>query len=100
MGRSRESHLPPQPMERETARVVLEARHRRLRRQAVARHQIAPDQQLVDRIIGDPVPIVAVRTAARDAEHPLAAQVLKRMPKFLRRPLLPTRHRANPLTNP
>ena len=54
---------------------VLEARDRRLRRQAAAVDRIAPQQQFVDRIVGEPVGIIAVGMAARDREDPLREQI-------------------------
>ena len=51
----RRRQLAPQPIERDAARTVLEPRDRRLRRQAPAGHRVAPQQQLVDRIVGESV---------------------------------------------
>jgi len=54
---------------------VLEARDRRLRRQAAAVDRIAPQQQLVDGIVGEPVRVIAVGMATRDREDPLREQI-------------------------
>ena len=43
-------------------------------------------RQLVNRVVGEPVRIVAVGMAAGDVEHPLADQVLERVPDLLRCP--------------
>ena len=40
----------------------------------------------MNRVVGEPVRIVAVGMAAGDAEHPLADQVLERVPDLLRCP--------------
>ena len=56
-------------------RRVLEARDRRLRRQAAAVDRIAPQQQFVDRILGEPVAVIAIGMAARDREDPLGDQI-------------------------
>ena len=56
-------------------RRVLEARDRRLRRQAAAVDRIAPQQQFVDRIVGESVAIIAVGMAARDREDALGDQI-------------------------
>jgi hypothetical protein len=54
---------------------VLEARDRRLRRQATAVDRIAPQQQFVNRIVGQSVGIVAIGMAARDREDALCEQI-------------------------
>ena len=54
---------------------MLEARDRRLRRQAAAVNRIASQQQLVDRILGESVAVIAVGMAARDREDPLGDQL-------------------------
>ena len=54
---------------------VLEARDRRLRRQAAAVDRIAPQQQFVDRIVGEPVGVIAVGMATRDREDALRDQI-------------------------
>ena len=54
---------------------VLEARDRRLRGQAAAVDRIAPQQQFVDRIVGEPVAVIAVGMATRDREDPLRDQI-------------------------
>ena len=54
---------------------VLEARDRRLRRQAAAVDRIAPQQQFVDRIVGESVGIIAVGMATRDREDALREQI-------------------------
>ena len=74
--------------ERDAAGVVLEARDRRLRRQARASHRVAPQQQLVDRVVGERVRIVAIGISEGDAEDPLADQILERVPDLLGRPAI------------
>jgi hypothetical protein len=54
---------------------VLEARDRRLRRQAGAVDRVAAQQQFVDRIVGEPVGVIAVRMPTRDRKDPLREQV-------------------------
>ena len=56
-------------------RGVLEARDRRLRGQAAAVNRIAPQQQFVDRILGEPVAVIAIGMAARDREDALGDQI-------------------------
>ena len=84
----RRRQLAPQPIERDAPRVVLEARDRRLRRQARAGHWVGPQQQLVDRVVGQPVRIVAIGVPAGDAEDPLADQILERVADLLGRPAI------------
>ena len=91
--------LGPQPIERDAARVVLEARDRRLRRPARAGHRVAPQQQLVDRVVGEPVRIVAIGMPAGDAKTrwPTRSSNVWRIFSGARPS---TRHRANVLTKP
>ena len=77
--------LPPHAEERAVADPVLEPRQRRLRSQRLARPRVPAEQQLVDRVVGEAVRIVAVRMPAGDAEDPLADQVRQRVPDLLRR---------------
>ena len=72
--------LAPHPVERSPARAVLEPQNRRLGRQGRARLRVSPEQQLVDRVVCQVVGIVVIGMTARDAEVPLADQVLKRVP--------------------
>ena len=67
---------------------VLEARQRRLRRQALAGHRVPVQQQLVDGVLGEMVGIVSVRMTARDAEDTLTYQIHQRVPDPLRRTLV------------
>jgi hypothetical protein len=60
-------------------RRVLEARDRRLRGQAAAVDRIAPQHQFVDRIIGQPVRVIAVGMATRDREDALREQITDAM---------------------
>ena len=55
--------------------VVLEPRQRRLRGQCVAGDGIAAEQQLVDRIVGEPRGVVGVLVAERQAVDALAEQI-------------------------
>ena len=56
-------------------RRVLEARDRRLRGQAAPVNRVAPQQQFVDRILGEPIAVIAIGMAARDREDPLGDQI-------------------------
>ena len=67
---------------------VLEPRQRRLRGQALTRNRVSVEQQLVDRVVGEAVAIVAVGMAAGDAEDALADQIRERVPGLVRRPLV------------
>ena len=58
---------------------ILEARDRRLRRQALAADRIAIEQQLVDRIVGQRVGIVGIGMPAGDPEDALGQQIAQRM---------------------
>ncbi len=58
---------------------VLEPRDRRLRGQAAAVDRIASQQQFVDRIIGEPVGVIAVGMATGDREDPLREQIADAM---------------------
>ena len=55
---------------------VLEARDRRLRGQRGAVDRIAVEQQLLDRIVRQPVAVVGIRVAARDAEDALRHELV------------------------
>jgi hypothetical protein len=57
------------------AQRVLEARERRLRGQGRARDGVAVEQQLVDRIVGQPGGVVAVGVTAREPEDALPQQL-------------------------
>ena len=46
----------------------------------VTGHRVAPEQQLVDGVVGEMLGVVAVGMAAGDAEDPLAEQVRHRVP--------------------
>ena len=72
---------------------VLEARDRRLRGQAAALDRIAPQQQFVDRIVGEPVSVIAVGMATRDREHPLRDQIADAVRHARRRARIGHRHR-------
>ena len=58
---------------------VLEARQRRLRGQGRPVERIAPDQELVDRIVGQASGVGAVGVATGQPEHPLLEQLLDLM---------------------
>jgi hypothetical protein len=53
---------------------VLEPREGRLRGQGRAGERIAVEQQLVDRVVGQPGGVVAVGVATGDPQHPLPEQ--------------------------
>ena len=75
-------------VERAAVDCVLEPRQRRLRRQALARNRVSVEQQLVDRVLGETVAIIAVGMAAGDAKDALADQVRERVTGLVRRPLV------------
>ena len=75
-------------VERAAVERVLEPRQRRLRRQALTRNRVSVEQQLVHRVVGEAVAVVAVGMAAGDAEDALADQVHQRVPNLVRRPLV------------
>ena len=64
---------------------VLQPRQRRQRGQRLTRHRIPANQQLVDRVVGETLGVVAVRMTAGDAEEALAEQVRQRVPNLVRR---------------
>ena len=72
--------LARQLVEGGPANAVLEPRDRRLRGQRLARHRVPPEQQLVDRVGGEVVSVVAIGMAAGNAEDPLAEQLRQRVP--------------------
>ena len=72
--------LASHPIQCRARGAVLEPRNRRLRGQGSAGHRVAPEQQLVDGVVGEMVGVVAVGMAARDAEDPLVEQVRQRVP--------------------
>ena len=67
---------------------VLEPRQRRLRRQPLARNRVSVEQQLVYRVVGEAVAVVAVGMAAGDAEDALANQIRERVSGLVRRPFV------------
>ena len=50
--------------------------------------RIPPEQQLVNGVVAQPVGIVPIGMATRDAEDPLAEQVRQRMPDLARLPVV------------
>ena len=64
--------LAPHPIQPGARGAVLEPRDRRLRGQGGAGHRVAPEQQLVDGVVGEMLGVVAVGMTAGDAEDPLA----------------------------
>ena len=58
---------------------VLEARECGLRGESIALDGIAPDQHLVDRVVGKQGSIVGIGIAAGDGEHALPEQIMKVM---------------------
>lgn len=71
--------------------VVLEPRQRRLRRQRLARERIAPQQQLVHGIVGEPRCVVGVVVSERQAVDALAEQVAQAVAHLARLPLIDER---------
>src|SRR2546425_12525729 len=63
---------------------VLEPRERRLRSQGRPGEGIALEQELVDRIVGQPGSVVAVGVAAGEAKEPLPEQFERLMPNLAR----------------
>ncbi len=55
-----------------------------MRSQGRARQRVPVEQQLMDRVVGQVVGIVAIGMTARDAEDPLADQVRERVPNLPR----------------
>ena len=96
----RRRQLASEPIEGDAPRPVLEPRDRRLRREVTARHRVAPEQQLVDRVVGEPVRVLAVGVAARDAETPAGRPGPQAYPETSPALAPSTRHRANALTSP
>ncbi len=72
---------------------VLEARDRRLRRQTVAVDRVAPQQQFVDRIVGQPVGVIAVGMATGDREDALREQIANAVRHARRRARIRDRRR-------
>ena len=68
--------------------MVFEAGDRRLRGERLAGHGVPPEQQLVNGVVAQPVGIVPIGMATRDAEDPLAEQVRQRMPDLARLPVV------------
>jgi hypothetical protein len=85
----------PQPGQRQRAKRILEPRQRRLRRQGGTGERIAIEQEFVDRVVGQPGGVVAIRIAADQPENALAYQVDQLVLDFARLPAIPqaARHR-------
>ena len=64
------------------ADAILEPRDRRLRGQRLASDRVPPEQQLVDRVVGEVVGVVAIGMTAGNAEDPLPEQFRQRVPDF------------------
>ena len=79
--------LAPHRIELLASHVVFEAGDRRLRGERLTGDRISPEQQLVKGVVAQPVGIVPIGMATRDAEDPLAEQVRQRMPDLARLPL-------------
>ena len=71
--------LAPHCVERVAPDLIFEARDRRLRGERFARHRVPAEQQLMNGVVGETVGIVAIGMATRDAEDPLAQQILQRV---------------------
>ena len=76
----------PEPIQVGAAHRILEPRQRRLRAQGRAGERIAVEQQLVDRIVGQPGGVVAVGVAAGQPEHALPQQIAERVRDLARLP--------------
>ena len=83
--------LASQLVEGGPADAVLEPRDRRLRGQRLAGDWVPPQQQLVDRVVGEVVGVVAIGMTAGNAEDPLAEQLRQRVPDL---PGLPSVHQT------
>jgi len=68
---------------------ILEARQRGLRGRILARHRIATQQKLVNRIAAQAGGVVGVGIAAGDGEHALRQQLFQRVIDLARLPLVP-----------
>ena len=79
-GRQRAPHLE----QHLAGRAVLEARDRRLRRQARADDRIAAEQQFMHRIVGQPIGIIRIGIAAGQSKDSLGQQILDGVPYFAR----------------
>ena len=75
-------------VERAAVERVLEPRQGRLRCQALTRNRVSVEQQLVHRVVGEVVAVVAVGMSAGDAEDALADQVRERVTGLVRRALV------------
>ena len=83
--------LARQLVESGPADTVLEPRDRRLRGQRLAGDRVPPEQQLVDRVVGEVVGVVAIGMTAGNAEDPLAEPLRQRVPDL---PELPPVHQT------
>ena len=59
-----------------------------MRGERVARDRVPPEQQLVNGVVSEAVPIVAIGMATRNAEDPLAQQIRQRMPDLAGLPVV------------
>ena len=71
-----DGEFPSHRVELGAAHAVLKSRDRRLRRQRQALDRIAIEQQLLDRIVGQPVRVVGVGIPARDPEDTLRHELV------------------------
>ena len=80
--------LAPHRIEFLAAHLVFEARHRRLRGERLARHRVPIEQELVNRVVGEPVGIVPMGWPHAIAEDALAQQVFQRVPDLAGLPVV------------
>jgi hypothetical protein len=71
--------LAADAIQRAWADAILKPRDRRLRGEGLALHRMAVEQQLLDRIVGEPVRIVPIGIAGGDAEDALREHIPQRM---------------------
>ncbi len=70
------------------AHLVFEARDRRLRGEGGAENRIPPEQQLVNRVVGQPVGIIRIGMAAGEPEDALRQQIRERVTHLPRLPVI------------
>ena len=70
------------------ADLILEARDRGLGRERVASDGVAPEQEFVNRVVGEPIGVVRIGMAAGEAEDALRQQLLERVPHLPRLPII------------
>ena len=67
---------------------VFEPGERRLRGERLTRDRIAPEEQFVNRVVGQAVRVVRIRMAAGEPENALREQIPQRVLHFSRLPII------------